>query len=422
MASQVAEAGADARDVERERLRIVYEQLEQVEALARGAVRAICDAIPMYAAQDSAFITDVVDQTAKNYRANLTMFLEDRVLTLDDIAFVRGAAMRRARAGMPLEDYLNAYRVGQQFLWEAIVASAADSPVGQQVALSLATEVLQYTNFASTHAGHAYVEFQQYAIADADRERRDLLEHLLAGKMPSRGPLVARTRAYGIEAVGPSVIAVGIPVDPEVDTDALHAASATIARLSHCSLRSLVVLRQAEIIAVQALGPRGDAGELCDRVDLLQQELASDGLQLAIGISTIADSVAELPRAYLEARSAVELVTTTGGLAALPRMSPFDYLARRGVDTAARLIDPRIRRFLDEDRHRGGSLIATIRALAEANLNMRVAAERLYVHTNTAHYRVRRIQERTGRNPRRVADLFELLVAIALHDAQAARS
>ncbi|WP_165396122.1 helix-turn-helix domain-containing protein [Streptomyces sp. F001] len=38
------------------------------------------------------------------------------------------------------------------------------------------------------------------------------------------------------------------------------------------------------------------------------------------------------------------------------------------------------------------------------------------MHHNTAHYRLRRIEERTGRNPRRIADLLELLVALAIRD------
>jgi sugar diacid utilization regulator len=62
-------------------------------------------------------------------------------------------------------------------------------------------------------------------------------------------------------------------------------------------------------------------------------------------------------------------------------------------------------------------LTKTIRAFAGADLNLRVADERLQVHPNTAHYRLRRIEERTGRNPRHIADLLDLLVAIALDDA-----
>jgi len=42
------------------------------------------------------------------------------------------------------------------------------------------------------------------------------------------------------------------------------------------------------------------------------------------------------------------------------------------------------------------------------------------VQPNTAQYRLRRIEERTGRNPRRISDLVDLLVAIALDDGRPA--
>jgi hypothetical protein len=421
MATQVGTA-ASADRVQAERLRIVYAQLDRVEQLAPEATRAICAAIPAYAAEGEELFADVVDQVVKNYRANLAMLLEDKILTLDDISFVRGAAMRRARAGVALEDYLNAYRVGQQFLWESIMASAEQTPLGQQAALTLATEIFQYTNFASTHAGRAYVEFQQYAVADADRERRDLLEHLLAGDLPARGPLLAAANTYGIAADATMVLTAAVPVDPEIDADALHGASATIARSALGTVSPLVVLRQAEIVSLHVLGAGFDTEALCGRLEELHDQLRKDGVALAMGISTVAGEVADLPRAYQEARSALELLTDEGGVAALPKMAPFDYLALRADDTAARLVDPVIRRFLDEDRERGGVLIATIRALAEANLNMRVASERLFVHTNTAHYRLNRVEQRTGRNPRRIADLLELLVAIALDDSAVGRA
>jgi DNA-binding PucR family transcriptional regulator len=86
----------------------------------------------------------------------------------------------------------------------------------------------------------------------------------------------------------------------------------------------------------------------------------------------------------------------------------------RADETARRVVDPSLRAFLDEDLSRGGVLSSTVQAFARADLNLRAAAEELHVHPNTAQYRFRRIEERTGRNPRRVADLLDLLVAIAL--------
>jgi DNA-binding PucR family transcriptional regulator len=124
--------------------------------------------------------------------------------------------------------------------------------------------------------------------------------------------------------------------------------------------------------------------------------------------------VAELPRAYQEATAALADVAVPGGVVALPRLSAFDYLALRADDTARRLVDPRLRAFLVEDRNRGGVLVETTRAFAAADLNLKLAADRLRVHPNTAQYRLRKVEERTGRNPRRIADLIDLLVAITL--------
>jgi DNA-binding PucR family transcriptional regulator len=136
-----------------------------------------------------------------------------------------------------------------------------------------------------------------------------------------------------------------------------------------------------------------------------------------MGISTLAAGVGELPRAYDEACAALSCVAGQGGVAALPRLSPFDYLARSAPDTARRLVAPGLRACLEDDRERGGVLRATIRALADEDMRLGRAAARLQVHPNTAQYRLRRIEERTGRNPRRVRDLIELLVAIELEDS-----
>jgi sugar diacid utilization regulator len=259
---------------------------------------------------------------------------------------------------------------------------------------------MRYVDFASTHTGHAYAEFQQYAVADADRERRDLLEHLLAGKLPSRGPLLAAAQRYGLRADARMLVAAAVPVGPDPDADAPYAASAAIARSGLRELRTLVVVRQSEIVAVAALCADGDARAQCRRLESLQRRLLEEGTPLAVGVSTVAAGVAELPRAYAEARGALECISgDRGGVVALPRLSPFGYLALRVDDTAQRLVDPRVREFLENDRARGGVLTATIRAFADADLKINAAAEQLQVHPNTAQYRLRRIEERTGRKP-----------------------
>jgi hypothetical protein len=406
--------------VRAETSRILGVLLDRLDELTDRAVAAMCHEIPAYRDREKRFYDDLRDQVRRHYSVKLTAFLEERTITLDDIAFARGAATRRARAGFALQDYINAFRVGQQVFWAEVVAAAGDTPGGHEAALALALPLMRYCDFASTHAADAYVEFQQFVVADADRERRDLLEHLLAGEMPTRGPLVAAAQAHGIAADAGMVVVAAMAIDAGHDADAPYVGGAVIASAGLHDMKTLVVARQTEIVAVLTLRVHGDAVALCDRIEAVQERLCHEGVALAMGVSTVADGVGQLPRAYEEAHAALASVGDDGGVAALPRLTAFEYLALRSDDTARRLVDPRLREFLDEDRERGRVLTATIRAFAAADLNLRVAAERLQVHPNTAQYRLRRIEERSGRNPRCLADLVDLLVAIALDDAHAA--
>jgi sugar diacid utilization regulator len=216
--------------------------------------------------------------------------------------------------------------------------------------------------------------------------------------------------------LGPRALVIGEKPDSDRGVDARHAACAAISRAGANGTRTLSVVRQSEIVAIPALGPGGDPEELCDRLQAVRESLMGEGIVLAMGISTVVAGTAGIPRAYDEARTVLEFLPEDGGVAALPRLSPFQYLALRADDTARHLVDPRITALLSEDRARGGVLTATIRAFAAADLNLRASAERLQIHPNTAQYRLRRIQERTGRSLRRISDLLDLLVAIALHD------
>jgi sugar diacid utilization regulator len=382
-----------------------------------AAVTAIFEEIAGYRAQDERFAADVREQVAAHFRTKLTAFREERTVTLEEVSFIRAAAMRRARAGLALEDYMNAFRVGEKVLWDTIVGTAGDTSLGHEAALTLVSPLMRYVDFVTTHAAHAYVEFQQYEVAEADRERRDLVEMLLDGELPADGTLLAAAQAYGIGRDSRLLVAVAVPVEPSTDPDTLHVASAAVARAARADTKTFAVVRQSEVVAVPSLGDRDGAPELCERLCGVHEHLRHEGIGLAVGVSTVAEGVPELPRAYAEARAALAGVGSAGGVVALPRLSAFEYLTQRPDDTVRRLIDPRLSTFLAEDRLRGSVLVETIRAFADSDLTLRLAAERLHVHPNTAHYRLRRIEERTGRSPRRIADLIELLAAIALDDA-----
>ena len=155
-----------------------------------------------------------------------------------------GRVLRRARAGFALEDYLSAYRVGQQVLWDSIVAFAEEAGVDNRVVLTLASQLMRHMNFATTHAGQAYVEFHQTGLAAVAKERRDLLEQLLAGGAAEgrsagrRGRAVRSRRDHACAGRG------GAPTDARVRADAVELAGATFSRAGLQEPPALVVIRR----------------------------------------------------------------------------------------------------------------------------------------------------------------------------------
>jgi DNA-binding PucR family transcriptional regulator len=140
-----------------------------------------------------------------------------------------------------------------------------------------------------------------------------------------------------------------------------------------------------------------------------------------VGVSTIQDGVATLGAAYREASAALRRVASAGGVLSLPDISAFEYLTLREDAVARRLIAPEIERFVADDREHGGALTRTLLAYADADLNAKAAAEELLIHVNTAHHRLGRIAQKTGRDLRKLSDVLDLLIAIKLTDARGKR-
>ena len=392
--------------------------LEDAEALSQRSARAMRTQLPAYADKDERFDADVLDQVRRNCTAILTGMIEGREATAEDHAFQRSAAMRRARSGFALEDYVSAYRVGQKVMWDAIASRAEELQVSTRLVSWLASHLMSHIDYAAEHAAQSYVEFRQHALADAARERRDLLEYLLDGKLPDGGPLAAAAERYGIGARTPALVAVAVSLAADERQEGPALASASLARAGLNEMTSLVVVKQSEIVVVMTLGVEQDPELVIVGLEQAEQRLRAEGVPLAIGVSVTAEGVGELPQAYQEALTAVRFAGKDGGVASLTRLSSFEYLALSADSTAHRLQDPQVVQFLHEDRGRGGILIATIRAYAEADMNLKEAAANLHVHPNTAQYRFQRIEEQCGLNPKRFTDLQTLTVAIAIDDAR----
>ncbi|HEY3190802.1 MAG TPA: helix-turn-helix domain-containing protein [Solirubrobacteraceae bacterium] len=384
------------------------------EELAEESLRAIRSEIPAYAAiDDAAILADVTEHVAENHDALRASLTRGRPVTVEDLAYIRPHAALRARRGVPLADFLHAFRVGHRVIWDAIVELAGEDMEARQAALVAAGSVMEFIDHASTHAAETYLEAQQLLVAEGDRVRRDLLEDLLAGREPAPGPRLTAARAAGLERATPCLLLAAVPLAAPDDAHALRSAASALARAAGGALRPLAVVRQDEIVIVRAMDGQ-DPHALTPPVEDASRRLGEAGVPLAIGLSTVFESTSGLPEAYREACVAVQALGPAGGVLSLSDLSAFDYLTLRSDTTAHRLVSPAVRSFVEDDAAAGGALIQTLLEYAAADLNAKAAAERLCIHVNTAHHRLARIEEKTGCDLRRLADVQELLIAIRL--------
>jgi hypothetical protein len=379
--------------------------------LVDEGVHAIRGAIPSYAGiADPAFVADVRAHLQAHHVALLRSIAEGRDLDHGEFQFVRPHATRCVER-VPLADFVHSFRIYQEVLWRAAFELAAVEEA-RDAALVAVGAIIEHLNVAARHAGEAYVEAESLLAAQGDRVRRDLLDDLLAGRPPAPGPRLAAAREAGLQPSGRCLVLVAIPTAATKPQElVLRSAGGALGRAMGLVLQPLMAVRGEEIVIVAAVAGR-DPSALAAALATVHARLAEQGVRLAVGVSTIQEHLEGLPGAYGEALAALERVRTGGGVVVLPALRAFDYLTRFTHETVGRLVPAAIRRFVDEDLADGGVLTSTLLEYVAVDLNVKAAAERLHLHANTAHYRLARIEERTGCNVRRLADVLDLLIAV----------
>jgi DNA-binding PucR family transcriptional regulator len=77
---------------------------------------------------------------------------------------------------------------------------------------------------------------------------------------------------------------------------------------------------------------------------------------------------------------------------------------------------------VDYDRQHSADLVATLKAYVETRFNLTKSAALLSVHPNTVVYRLGRVYELAGRDPRNVEDLLVLWLGLKVLDLRARRA
>lgn len=334
--------------------------------------------------------------------------------------FVAAQARRRAEQRFPLEAMLHAYRCGHRVIygWIRDSAVAGAGVREQQLAGAVADFAIEYTDLISTIVAAEYVR-QTRLLSEAETDRRaELLGILLGGYDESDGRVARMLRQAGyLEQRQSYCVAIARSVEPremEHPPRARRMADAVSDCLAGLTGRLLVGVRDNQVVAIvsdtrRISGWTAAQTELADRVF---PALLGRGPAAVVGMSTDVPSTSYIPKAYEEARLALDFAHVADRVVRYSEIPFRQMLVRHARDTVQAALPLWADALRTADASSGGALIATLRAYADADMNVLRTAATLRIHANTVYARLQKIREITGFDARRYHALTDLLLAI----------
>jgi sugar diacid utilization regulator len=243
-----------------------------------------------------------------------------------------------------------------------------------------------------------------------ETERRlagDLLAEALGGRLDA-DELRSRLRPFGIGAEAAMLV---------FDLDDIDSGEQALEReLAEAGISALVATTTASGRALLVAMIDGRAGDPVEVAGTLRGALATVHGPVRAAASR-RTSIASLRRAFHEARCALEATSLADGdapaVASYEDLGAFTLLLSLQDDDALRLYSEGLLEPIERtEGEYGGELLRSLEAYIEHNGNWERAARELYCHRHTLRYRIRKIEELTGRDLSRATDRIELWLAL----------
>lgn len=242
-----------------------------------------------------------------------------------------------------------------------------------------------------------------------ETERRlagDLLADALSGRVDAE-ELSGRLRPFGIGAE--AAVAVFELDDPTSAEAALEAA------LAEAGVHALVATTAASGRPLLCAVIDGEGNDPLAVGKRARRALLGLSPKLRVAVSRVV-GVGSLRRAFHEARCALEATSLNGSapeVASHRDLGAFTLLLALQDDEALRLYSEGLLEPIQRgEGEYGGELLRSLEAFIENNGNWERAARELYCHRHTLRYRIRKIEELTGRDLSRATDRIELWLAL----------
>lgn len=352
--------------------RVLAEMVERVD-VGQLATRLLSDfrgQIPGYSRLAHAEIgAEIVAVTRTNLGLALRWIGDGRPPSREELARLRASARSRAGEGMPLEDLLTAYRLGERVCWQAL-AGAAHGPQHDRL-FDAADVLMRYVNLVSTSITRTYVDERSMVTSESELAARRLLVALCGSELPS---------AEELELVEQ----LRFPLRSEYAPFAAVLPDGAVVR--HAELAA--ELRGAGALAVT------EGSRVCG---LATAPLPVERLRL--GDELVLTQRDALPTAELsvvldQLRMQVDIARRAGRRGLLAAHEFLPELLLGASPQLAEQIERRVFGPLEGLQH--GELTMTLETFAACGFHRQRTARALPVHRNTLVYRLQRIEEVTG--------------------------
>ncbi|SMD25441.1 PucR family transcriptional regulator [Kibdelosporangium aridum] len=329
-----------------------------------------------------------------------------RRLARDELESRRALGASAAEQGIPLRSLVDLYLSANWLVWRELpaVASASDK---REIA-RIAEAILRAADDAVVALADGYDEAQRSTLRQQEAERREFIDDLFYGRS-DLGRLAERAERFGFRLAGTYVVTAAKADEPFTDGDAVTRRIESLLLRQFDTREVLVTTKQGLLVCIAPGSLAGVPAEFARHLDVVLG--VRQTWQVAVGRPH--PGPGGILRSYEETRGALELAASLGldtRVLKATDLLVFQVLFRDRaaiIDLVGTVLGP-----LDQVRGGAQPLLATLAAYFAERDNATAAARRLYLSVRALTYRLDRIKQLTGQDPRDPAQRFTLEAAI----------
>ena len=360
-------------------------------------------------------LTELIRNTEPFYRAGGMVPPDDlRASVLDNLVHIlsrlagrpgpglgppRATGRRRAEQGVPLAEILHAYRIAGKFIWSAILAEAADAGSEPSSLLEAASDLWFIIDELSGEVTASYRDTVDERARRHQQTRHAMLDVLLRGDDADGARLWESVTALRLPRQGPFVVAAVPTLDPGVEP--VPGVEDALRRRGVPSAWRVQVDAQVGVLVLSA---RMRIDQVCAAL----AELTKD----TVGLSEVYENLEGTPAALRQARIACRARSAIGGGPVRYEQVPVGVLLASAPEAAALVASSILGPVLALPDAECDSILTTLGVWFDDEGATSAAATRMHLHRNTVRYRLRRLEELTGRSVTQPTGIAELYLAL----------